>query len=185
MSEKNPYKQLGGKLKSVRESRKESLAEVSGAVEIDTEALEQIEAGIDRPSQDILLLLLSHFDILDDEATKFMDMAGYSVELDGDGTQSTTVEFNQPVAMVTPMDLRVVYTDMVHVMINNYGVVMNFMQGAGPNNQPLAVARVGMSREHAQSVLDVLQKTLAQANQPPKALPADNEKTNKKTSIDE
>ena len=56
---------------------------------------------------------------------------------------------------------------MVHVMVNNYGVIMNFMQGAGPNNQPLAVARIGMSREHAKSVLEVLQKTLDQADEPP------------------
>jgi transcriptional regulator with XRE-family HTH domain len=184
MSEKTPFKRLGGKLKSVREERKESLVEVSGAVEIEAEALAQIEAGAHRPSQDILLLLLSHFDIVDDEAAQFMSLAGYS-ELDSGVAQSAPYEFDQPMAMVTPMDLRVVYTDMVHVMINNYGVIMNFMQGAGPNNQPLAVARVGMSKEHAQSVLEVLQKTLVQANQPPKALPADSDRTNKSAKTDD
>jgi transcriptional regulator with XRE-family HTH domain len=180
MSEKTPFKRLGGKLKSVREARQESVAEVSGAVEIETEVLEQFEAGTQRPSQDILLLLLSHFEITEDEATNVLDMAGYSIDNDGEHMSSTSIDVNQPVAMVTPMDLRVVYTDMVHVMINNYGVIMNFMQGAGPNNQPLAVARVGMSREHAQSVLDVLQKTLAQADQPPQALPAPQQKNSKK-----
>jgi hypothetical protein len=61
-------------------------------------------------------------------------------------------------------------------MVNNYGVVMNFMQGGGPNMQPLAVARVGMSKEHAKSVLDVLKQTLSQSEQGPtlqKALPED------------
>jgi hypothetical protein len=43
---------------------------------------------------------------------------------------------------------------------------MNFMQGAGPNNQPLAVSRVGMSKEHARTIIDVLQKTLDQADNP-------------------
>jgi hypothetical protein len=70
------------------------------------------------------------------------------------------------------MDIRVVYTDMVHVMVNDYGVVMNFIQNSGPNNQPLAVARVGMSREHAKSVVQILQQSLAQADQTPKSLPA-------------
>jgi hypothetical protein len=55
---------------------------------------------------------------------------------------------------------------MIQVMVNNYGVIINFMQGAGPANQPLAVSRVGMSKEHARSVLEVLQKTLDQAENP-------------------
>ena len=41
---------------------------------------------------------------------------------------------------------------------------MTFLQGAGPNNQPLAVSRVGMSKEHARSVLEVLKKTLEQSD---------------------
>jgi hypothetical protein len=65
--------------------------------------------------------------------------------------------------MVLPGDVRIVYTDMLHVSVNDYGVVMNFLQGSGPKNPPLAIARVGMSREHAKSVLEVLQKTLAQS----------------------
>jgi hypothetical protein len=47
-------------------------------------------------------------------------------------------------------------------MVNNYGVVMNFMQGGSPNSSPSSVARVGMSREHAKSVLKILQTTLSQ-----------------------
>ena len=74
-----------------------------------------------------------------------------------------------------PMDLRVVYTDMVHVAVNDFGLVMNFMQTAGPANKPLAIARVGMSREHAKSVLEVLQRTLAQSE--PRQLPAPKTKT--------
>lgn len=174
-----PFQQLGGKLRTIREQRRESLAEVSGAVEIDTDVLEKIESGEQRPSEDILLLLLSYFDVHDDEATSYWDLAGYSEKSAGPNQQST-FDLNQPVAMLMPMDLRIVYTDMVHVMSNNFGIVMNFMQTAGPNNQPLAVARIGMSREHAQSVVDILTQTLAQANQPPKMLSPDNQKKDKK-----
>ena len=66
---------------------------------------------------------------------------------------------------VSPEDARIVYTDMVQVMVNNYGVIMNFMQGAGPQNQPLAVSRVGMSKEHAKSILELLRATLEQSEQ--------------------
>lgn len=168
---RHPYRILGTKLKNAREQRKETLAEVSGAVEIDTETLELFEQGVQRPSEDILLLLLSYFDFKDEEATRFWELAGYA-DKNGDTTQTSSFDLGQPVAMVMPMDLRVIYTDMVNIMVNNYGVVMNFMQNAGPNNQPLAVARIGMSKEHAKSVLNVLQQSLNQPDQ--KTLPEGN-----------
>ncbi len=169
-----PFKSLGQRLRRLREKQLESLAEVSGAVEIETTQLFDIENGIVRPSEDILLLLISHFATKEDEATKLWHLAGY---------ENTDVATNQmindddgmakPSIMVMPNDARIVYTDMLHVMVNNFGVVMNFMQGAGPNNQPLAVARIGMSKEHAVSVLEVLKQTLEQAdkNNKPKSLP--------------
>jgi transcriptional regulator with XRE-family HTH domain len=170
-SSKLPYKSLGARLKRMREKLQESLAEVSGAVEIDIEALTAIEIGRTCPSEDILLLLISHFGVKEDEATKLWELAGY------DQQQIPFVHMineenggAKPSVLVMPADASINYTDMVHVMVNNYGVVMNFMQGAGPNNQPLIVARLGMSKEHAKSVLEVLQKTLEQDIQ--KSLPA-------------
>ncbi len=56
----------------------------------------------------------------------------------------------------------VLFTDIVDVIVNNYGVVMNFMQNTGSNTQPAVVAKIGMSREHAKSVLQILQLTLSQ-----------------------
>ncbi|HSX52942.1 MAG TPA: helix-turn-helix transcriptional regulator [Patescibacteria group bacterium] len=160
-STERPFRTLGWQLKLARELLKETLAEVSGAVEIDTEELVLIEQGKERPSEDVLLLLISHLRVQDTEATSLWELAGYSSSImTGDLSDSGNV---QPSIM--PMDLRVVYTDMVHVMVNDYGVVMNFMQG-GPANHPMAVARVGMSKKHAQNVLEILQKTLAQADAP-------------------
>jgi transcriptional regulator with XRE-family HTH domain len=164
-----PFGSLGSRLKKMRVGRQESLAEVSGAVEIDIEMLTLIEEGKERPAEDILLLLISHFAVKEDEAVKLWEMAGYTGhQLPAGPIQQDDSGLSQVVAM--PADTRIVYTDMVHVMVNNYGVVMNFMQGAGPHNQPMAVARIGMSKEHARSVLEVLQKTLDQSE--PKGLPA-------------
>lgn len=178
---RKPYKALGVKLKAAREERRQSLAEVSGAVEIDTDVLETFEVGVERPSEDILLLLISHLDLKDDDATSLWELAGYSE--DKNDTQSNSYELGQPIAMVIPMDQRIVYTDMVHVAVNNFGVVMNFMQTGGQNGQPLAIARIGMSKDHAQSVLEILQKSLSQSSRPPKMLSQSSEsqpKTDKK-----
>ncbi len=174
-----PYSSLGALLKSMRQKRQESLAEVSGAVEIEVDSLTAIEKGTTLPAEDILLLLISHFNIKEDEATKLWEQAGY----DKRDTEvvTTNTEAQAPV-MIMPGDLRIVYTDIAHIMVNDYGVVLNFMQGAGPNNQPLAVARVGMSREHAKSVLELLQRTLAETEQ--KNLPAPKSQTQDTSELD-
>ena len=182
--QRQPFKVLGGRLKYSREQRHESLDEVSGAVEIDSEVLQKFEIGESRPSEEILLLLISHFEIGEEESADLWELAGYSEETDGvSGSVFESNENMRQSAFVLPMDIRVVYTDMVHVMVNNYGVVMNFIQNSGPNNQPLAVARVGMSREHAKSVIQILQQTLDQADQPEvqKKLTEPSKVNNKKT----
>lgn len=161
-----PYWALGLELKRTRETRSQTLAEVSGAVEIDVAMLTNIEQGAERPSEDILMLLISHFDLHEEKAAKLWELAGYidNQKNQQKSAQNNVFELAQPVTMLMPMDLRVVYTDMVHVMANDFGIVMNFMQAGGSSGQPLAVARVGMSKDHAKSVLDILQKTLAQAD---------------------
>src|SRR6266576_693118 len=152
---KSPYKTLGRYLKDLRSRANESLAEASGAVEIDVRELAGFELGKNRPSEDVLLLLLSHFGAKDEEAIKLWEMAGYGMDKVpashmANSNSSTTVD-----------NTRIIYTDIVDVMVNNYGVVMNFMQG-GPANSAHPVARVGMSREHAKSVLKILEITLSQ-----------------------
>lgn len=189
MSEKDklhPFGSLGKKLKNLRSKRHESLAEVSGAVEIDTDKLSSIELGKERPSEDILLLLISYFGIKEDEAAELWKMAGYgnmsSVSDDNDNFDSSMQPGTTQV-MVMPMDARIVYTDMAHVMVNDYGVVVNFMQGSGLNGQPLAVSRVGMSKDHAKSLIELLQKTLKDSDSPTqiKQLP-EGQKPNSKSS---
>jgi transcriptional regulator with XRE-family HTH domain len=180
-----PYKILGARLRGMRESLRESLAEVAGSVEIEIDVLSLIEQGSSRPSEDILLLLISHFAAKEDEATKLWELAGYdqsdtgviNLATDPAGSIKNSV-------MVMPIDARIMYTDMAHVMINNHGVVMNFMQSAGPNNQPLVVSRLGMSREHAESMLELLKQTLSQPEvEPQKALtePKSHSRKTKKT----
>lgn len=176
MTDKNqqpPYRVLGIRLRGLREKQGESVAEVSGAVEIEAEALAAIERGNNRPSEDILSLLISHFSLKDDEADSLWDLAGYEPDV-SDASATEALSTMKNVVMVMPLDARIVYTDMAQVTVNDYGVVMNFMQAGGSGNQPLAISRVGMSHAHAQSLLHLLQKTLSQHQAGPKSLPAPN-----------
>jgi transcriptional regulator with XRE-family HTH domain len=157
--DKTPYKPLGRHLKDLRTKINESLAEASGAVEIDVRELASFELGKKRPSEDVLLLLISHFGAKDDEAVRIWDMAGYGTDhlpvvQMGNSNSQTNQASNESV----------LYTDTVDIMVNNYGVVMNFMQG-GAGNVIKPVARIGMSREHAKSVLKILEVTLNQTEQ--------------------
>jgi transcriptional regulator with XRE-family HTH domain len=70
-SQKSPYRPLGRRLKALREKANESLAEVSGAVEIDVRELASYELGQSRPNEEVLLMLISHFSAQDDEAVHF------------------------------------------------------------------------------------------------------------------
>ena len=162
-----PYKTLGAQLKQLRQKLQETLAEVSGAVEIEVDDLQRMEEGKRRPTEDILELLMNHFELEDDEAKRLWRLAGYS-ETNMYGDKRNDDNENQSV-VVLPMEARIVYTDIVNATINDYGVVLNFMQGGGPNNQPLVISRVGMSKEHARSLIELLQKTMAQAER--KSLP--------------
>lgn len=160
----SPFRTLGRQLKALRNRANESIAEASGAVEIEVESLASYELGQARPSEDVLLLLISHFGAKDDEAVRLWEMAGYGMDKIPVSHQANEELQLIPATLQMP-EPRILFTDIVDVTVNNYGVVMNFMQGATPTSKPVTVARVGMSREHAKSVLEILKVTLEQTDQ--------------------
>ena len=161
----SPFRPLGKKLKHLRDSANETLAEAAGAVEIDVRTLASYELGHNRPTEDVLLLLISHFGAKDEEAVKLWELAGYGMAK----IPAAHMTSEEPPRQLPPesQEPRVLFTDVVDVIVNNYGVVMKFMQGTGPGTQPPAVAKVGISREHAKSVLHILQVTLSQTERTP------------------
>ncbi|HSX27372.1 MAG TPA: DUF3467 domain-containing protein [Patescibacteria group bacterium] len=174
MSEEvRPFRPLGESLKRIREKLRQSVSEVSGAVEIDEETLISIETGSERPSEDILSLLAAHFGTRDEETTKLWELAGYSQQ-----TQTNTINDyagnSLPTMLVMPVD-RIAYTDSANVTVNDHGVVINFMQYSGSNAQPQVIARLGMSHEHAKNVMELLHRALSP--NPPKSLPAQGQRS--------
>jgi transcriptional regulator with XRE-family HTH domain len=156
-----PYETLGSQLRHLRERNRESVAEVSGAVEIDELELSKIESGSERPSEDILLLLISHFAVEDDKAAELWQLAGYDhedeQEREHEPVQNTRQQSQTLMVMIDP---RVMYSDSVEVVTNSKGVVLNFSQNAGQNGQPLTISRIGMSHDQAKMVMGVLHQAL-------------------------
>lgn len=170
----HPYHVLGSRLKQMREKLHESIAEVSGAVEIEPDMLTRIERGERCPAEDVLMLLISYFNFQEDEAERLWELAGYDKQTMNADTPSAPEVDQQikPMVMLVQQDNRIVYTDMVNVTINNHGVVMNFMQTQGTGDgQPNVIARMGMSRDHAKSVMQVLKDTLEHTEPRQKFLP--------------
>lgn len=160
-----PYQSLGSRLKDLREGSSESLAEVSGAVEIDEKALTRIESGRDRPSEDILLLLISHFSVQDDLAAELWQLAGYdkSHDHDDDGGKERSSRTQTMMVMIDP---RIMYSDSVEIGANKQGVVLNFSQQAGTPGQPLTISRIGMSRDQAKMLMGILHQALYELDNP-------------------
>ena len=157
-----PYETLGTRLKSFREHNRESLAEVCGAVEIDEKELNRFEAGQDRPSEDILLLLISHFGIRDDKAAELWQLAGYDRSQDDDRAEPS----GRSSTLMVMIDPRVMYSDAVEVIANKQGVVVNFSQTSAGGNQPLTVSRIGMSYHQAKMVMGLLHQALYDHDNP-------------------
>lgn len=172
MNEANtPFKSLGSHLKYVREQSKQSLAEVSGAVEIDERHLERIESGVERPAEDILLLLISHFGVKDREAVQLWELADYDTSAPEEIKPHDDTSA-KPVLMLLAMDVRTLYSDGLEVNVSPAGVTLNFTQATGPN-QLTTVARLGMSHQQTEMVIKTMQQALLQARyaNTPKLLP--------------
>ncbi len=142
------------------------MRDVSGAVEINVEDLERIERGQELPDEDILLLLVSHYGLQDDDATTLWELAGYdladapigdSPELD----DMSEAMIHQPAMMMLALDARILYSDGVFITAGQQGVVLNFTQQAGPQGQSIAIARVGMSQDQARDVLRIFSQNLS------------------------
>lgn len=173
-----PFKTLGSHLKYLREQGKESLAEVSGAVEIDEEKLQQIEAGRERPAEEILLLLISHFNMPDQEAVRLWEMAGYDGGLPEQLKPGDDLMPNgKNVVMLLALDMRTQYSDGIEVTATPAGVTMYFTQGGTGKKEAMPIARVGMSLEQAEEVLRALHYGVTHARylKQPKALPPESD----------
>jgi transcriptional regulator with XRE-family HTH domain len=172
-----PYAVLGTHLKFVREQRSETLAEVSGAVEIDAEVLERIEDGRERPSEDILMLLINHFNMQDQEAVQLWESAGYEGD-DAPGKLKSEV-LDKAAVVVLAMDVRTMYSDGVIVDANQSGIVVSFTQAGQNAGQQVPVSKIGMSYEQAEQVIASLQQAVLYGRHStgPRLLPPSSEKS--------
>ena len=64
-----------------------------------------------------------------------------------------------PMKISVPGDVKILYSDSAIVHSNKFGLILDFAQQVGPGQQ-MVVSRIGMSREHARALLEVLARHL-------------------------
>lgn len=173
-SNDEPYAALGAKIKHFREQWQQSLDEVSGTLEIDENTLKEIEAGKTLPPEETLNMLINHFLLTDEQAEELRQLALLEQEHNAEGLITGLEDMiMKQIVMYLPVDNKTVYTDSMNATVNKHGVVLQFFQNAGPDKKPMSVSQVGMSRDHAERVIEVLKKTLQEydRNQSQKLLP--------------
>jgi len=175
---RQPYEALGARLKFLRKQWQQSISDVSGTLEIDENTLRAIEAGKTIPTDNILDMFISHFLLTEDQAEELREMASQYTEQTSEGLMNGIEDMlMKQIVMYMPNDTRIAYTDQMQATVNKNGVVLQFMQSnVAPGQQHIIVNRVGMSREHAEKMIEVLRNTLDQhdRSQDIKLLPSPN-----------
>jgi transcriptional regulator with XRE-family HTH domain len=171
------YVALGARLKFLREQWQQSVREVSDTLEIEEKMLRAYEAGKTAPPIDILDMLINHFLLTEDQAQDLRELADGPRE-EGDSIAPGNLEemLARQLVMFLPIDSKVVYTDSMQAIVTDNGVILQFMQQTGNNGQSMPISKVGMSRKHAEKVIEVLQNTLRHHDEgnKRKRLPSDN-----------
>lgn len=155
---------LGARLKFLREQWQQSISDVCNTLEIDEKMLQAFESGKLAPPAEILDMLISHFLLTEDQAQDLRELAEEQREDDSVLSGAMEDMLSKQLVMFMPVDSRIVYTDSMQATITDSGVVMQFMQQTG-NGQSTPISRVGMSRQHAERVIEVLQNTLKHHDQ--------------------
>lgn len=154
------YVALGTRLKFLREQWQQSLSDVCNSLEIDEKMLKAFEAGRAAPPNEVLDMLINHFLLTEDQAQDLRELAEDSKDEAESNLPGNLEEIlAKQLVMFMPIDNRVVYTDAMQATVNDSGVILQFMQQTG-TGQSIPISRVGMSRQHAEKVIEVLQNTL-------------------------
>lgn len=157
------YVALGARLKFLREQWQQSINDVSSTLEIDEKLLRAYEEGKVAPTPETLDMLINHFLLTEDQAQDLRELAGEKDDLDVPAQLGNFEEMlAKQLVMLMPMqpqEGKVIYTDSMQVTVNDNGVILQFMQAGVGGAQPVPVSRLGMSREHAEKIISVLQDT--------------------------
>jgi len=154
------FKNLGIKLRDLREKTGMGIKEAARVVGVDFSYLAKIEKGQEKPSKSLLNALIYHYGVSNvDQANRLFALAGYmrigGKEVEKMATKDLKDQVKKQSTIRMPIDMPILYSDAVTVNANQFGFVLNFTQQLGPGEK-LVVSRIGMSQEHIKALIKVL-----------------------------
>lgn len=174
-NQKQNFKKFGLRLREYREKRGDSITFVAHAINVSRTYMSKLENGHEKPSTAVFSSLIRHYSISREEAIRLASL------LYGDKAGLILLDYNSEKEVKEKMDDRkiklqdqpqgvqvnlaadkvsILYTDSVFITSNPFGIVFNVAQFIDQKNQQI-VARIGMSRDHAKALAEVLAKHLA------------------------
>ena len=133
MKEIRRFQSFGVQLKKIRLEANKTLDDVSGAVELSSDKLRQIELGSVRPKQGLIFLLAGYFNLSFPKTQQLLQLAGYDGNSAGDSQAKSRALFgNIPTRKIKDIqhfffaisDLgeeKTVYTNETSVNVSNSG----------------------------------------------------------------
>ncbi len=164
-------KTFGNKIRAYRKKNGETITQAANTMGIGRSYLSKLEHSHEQPSQKVLSDLISHYSLSRVEAIRLSSLAGY----EGGVVAANPIQRKEVFKMTkkqipekkdfkevkVPDNIQVLYSDSVFVTSSQWGIVFDFAQNVGPTNRQNVVARIGMSKEHARALMNVIQKRLA------------------------
>lgn len=158
-------KELGVALKAYRVAAEESVSDLAEAIELSEDVIKRTETGLQKPSLEMIELIGRHYSLREPEISRLVELAGHSAEDFSFDLAPADIDLRKLSEDYDVLFAPVLYTDMVNVVSNHHGVTINFVQKGNGEDKPVVISRVGMSHEHAKSILKVLAESIKRAEQ--------------------
>lgn len=160
---------LGLFLSSKRKQNNFASSVVAEKIGVSASYYSRIENGKERPSTDALENISKLYDLAPEDILLLKQFAGYEpVNATNSQPQTINTEDNAkgfpPINVkIDPEKNRILFSDGMYISISDNGVVFDFGQKVGPNNEQVIVARIGVSYRHAEKIHKLLGEQLENA----------------------
>lgn len=152
------FSRVGKKIREFRMRNNDTLVELAKFLNMDVGNLSKVETGKRGLPPETLNKIADKYKLSPDDRTQLFVASGYSRGGEGvyknmnqeENRQVKTQNFN------VPNNLPVLFSDSIGLTSSKFGLVFDFGQRVGPTDQVNIVARIGLSKEHAEALIQVL-----------------------------
>lgn len=152
----NKFSQIGKAIRLYRTRNNDTLSNLAEYLGIDIGNLSKIETGKRKAPEQVLHKIAERYRLNPLEKNDLYISSGYPHYKEVNYLYMEQNQNAQQVNVQVPGNLPVLFSDVAGVTSSPFGLVFDFGQRVGSTNQVNVVARVGVSKEHAEALLKVL-----------------------------